>query len=271
MMVAGYRARATAAGSSLCDDPWAAALAGEEGHALSEEFDRLQPDMEMWIAVRTALIDAVVRELTSPPAQFAQAVILGAGLDTRAARLHREGVRWFEVDHPATQAEKRRRLAALEGFPAEAATYVPCDFEHQDFVDRLGAAGFDAGAPAVVVWEGVTPYLTEEAVRATLRRMAWACDPRTTIVFDTVGRKMAEGSSSHAADQRTGDRLDGLGEPIRWGTNDVLPLLYEEGFRKVHVATFDEAALNLTGTYDRSRKWRFQFLVRASVAGSEGP
>jgi hypothetical protein len=82
---------------------------------------------------------------------------------------------------------------------------------------------------------------------------------------------MAEGSSRHPEDQRTGDQLVGLGEPIRWGTNDVLPLLYEEGFRKVHVTSFDEAALNLTGTYDRARKWRFQWLVRASVAALEGP
>jgi hypothetical protein len=56
--------------------------------------------------------------------------------------------------------------------------------------------------------------------------------------------------------------------PIRWGTDDPLPLLYEEGFRRVQVTSFDEAALDLTGTYDRQRRWRFQSLVTARVAGN---
>jgi methyltransferase (TIGR00027 family) len=268
MMVAAYRARATAAGSPLCRDPWAAALAGEEGHALADSLDRLQTEMETWIAVRTAFIDRHVRDLTGPRCRFRQVVVLGAGLDTRAARLDVDAS-FYEVDHPATSAEKQARMARLDGYPSDAATYVPCDFERDDFLDRLVAAGFDREAPAAVVWEGVTPYLTETAVRATLRRIAEGCEPRTSVVFDTVGRKMAEGSSSHHADRDTGAMVDAVGEPIRWGTDYPLPLLFEEGFRKVRVVSFDEAALELTGTYDRARKWRFQSIVTASVAAPE--
>jgi methyltransferase (TIGR00027 family) len=264
MMIAAYRGRVTAAGSPLCRDPWATALAGAEGATLARDFDRLQPQMELWVAVRTRFIDREIERGLERGDR--QVVVLGAGLDTRAARLAADGVVFFEVDHPATQDEKRRRLAAVEGFPAGAATFVACDFERDDFLERMVAAGFDADAPAVIAWEGVTCYLTEAAVRSTLRRIAAGCEPRTTLVFDTVGRRMASGRPGHDADRETAGMVDTLGEPLRWGTNDPLPVLYEEGFRKVRVVSFDEAALDLTGTYDRQRRWRFQSLVTASVS-----
>ena len=89
MLVAGYRARASAAGDPIISDPWAARLAGSEGEALTRQFDGPQPHLELWIAVRTAHLDARVRDLTGPRSSIAQVVILGAGLDTRAARLAR--------------------------------------------------------------------------------------------------------------------------------------------------------------------------------------
>ncbi len=265
MMVAAYRARATANDSPFCRDPWAAALAGDEGLALADAFDRLQPEMELWVAIRTAWLDRAIADILAAGAR--QVVLLGAGLDTRAARLHADGVRFFEVDHPNTQAEKRRRIDELPEYPRDAATYVACDFERDDFLDRLAASGFAPREPAALVWEGVTPYLTEAAVRATLRRIATHCHRATTVLFDTVGRRMADGATRHDGDRETLSMVGTLGEPIRWGTNDPLPLLYEEGFRKVRVTSFDEAALDLTGTYDRERRWRFQSLVAASVGG----
>ncbi len=269
MMVAAYRARASGSASPLFTDPWADALAGEQGYALARQMDGLQPEMELWIAVRSASIDRHLRHLLGPRCGFSQVIILGAGLDTRAARLASEGVRFFEVDHPATQAEKRRRTAELPGFPTSAATYVPCDFERDDFLDGLVSAGFRPDRPAAVVWEGVACYLTEAAVRATLRRIATGCEARTSIVFDTIGKKMVAGSSTNEADRNTGLMVDALSEPVRWGVDDPLPLLFEEGFRKIVVTTFDQATLELTGTYDRARRWRFQLLVTASVAAPQ--
>ena len=40
-------------------------------------------------------------------------IIVGAGYDGRAIRYARPGVRWFEVDHPATQRDKLERLERL--------------------------------------------------------------------------------------------------------------------------------------------------------------
>jgi methyltransferase (TIGR00027 family) len=157
-MVAAYRGRATARPEPLCVDPWAAALAGEEGDAIARRFDAGFPHMELWIAVRTAYLDDKVRQLGAHPFDVRQVVILGAGLDTRAARLASPGVRFFEVDQPATQADKLERLRTLHAYPIGAANYVSCDFEHEDFLDRLASVGFRADEPATILWEGVVPY-----------------------------------------------------------------------------------------------------------------
>src|SRR5688500_2926243 len=122
LLVCGYRARASARDNPLCTDPWAAAFAGEEGIELSRQMDAAFPPGELWIALRTAFLDRGVTQMLDGGAR--QVVVLGAGFDARAARLARPGVRFFEVDHPATQDEKRKRAAAIPGYPVDAPTYV---------------------------------------------------------------------------------------------------------------------------------------------------
>lgn len=108
---------------------------------------------------RTRFIDDVV---TAAMTGDTQCVLLGAGYDTRAHRLPAlAGRRVFEVDHPATQAKKRSVLGA-------GPVYVPVDFERDDLRTSLVEHGFDPGRPSVFVWEGVTNYLTAEAVDTTL-------------------------------------------------------------------------------------------------------
>src|SRR5690349_9365080 len=178
LMVCAYRARASKWDKPIMVDPWAEAIAGDEGHAIARALDAKHPPMELWLALRVAYLDRMVG-LAVDRLGVRQVVILGAGYDTRAARLPRAGVQFFEVDHPATQAAKRARLAELDGYPVDAATYVTCDFERDDPVDRLVASGFSVRDPALVIWEGVVAYLTEPVVRATASRLATGLDPRS--------------------------------------------------------------------------------------------
>jgi methyltransferase (TIGR00027 family) len=264
LMVCAYRARASKWPKPLFVDPFAEALAGADGEAIAARLDPKFPPMGLWLALRVAYLDRVVQRAIEE-LSIRQVVILGAGYDTRAARLPRSGVRFFEVDHPATQAAKRDRLASIPGYPLDAATFVSCDFEHQDPIDRLAANGLVPTDPAVVIWEGVVMYLTEPAIRATASRLAAGLDPRSLVAFDFVGKKFAAGQSASQSDRETAAYVGELGEPLRHGTDDILPLLYDCGFRWARSLDFNELALEMLGDYKRERMFRFQHVALASA------
>jgi methyltransferase (TIGR00027 family) len=267
IMVAAYRGRASTGANPVCDDPWALRLAGPEGEALSRRWDEHSPSMELWMGLRTRYIDDCV--LRALGRGVRQVVILGAGLDTRAARLGREGVRFFEVDQPASQSDKRERLSRFEGYPMAAATFVPCDFERDDFIERLQQAGFNTTEPACLVWEGVIYYLREEAARSTLGRIAAELDPRSLLVFDYLNTKMAKSSPRlRQEDRAMKGIIEELGEPMQFGIDDPTPLMAELGYRFLRTVSFDELALEYTGTYARERFFRFQSIALAGA--SEG-
>jgi len=264
LMVCAYRARASTWPQPIMTDRWAAALAGDEGQRIAAGFDRHWPAMETWLALRVAYLDRLVA-LATDRLSVRQVVILGAGYDTRAARMPKSGVRYFEVDHPDTQAAKRARLAALPGYPVDAATYAPCDFEREDPVDRLRAAGLSTRVPTLVLWEGVVPYLTEAAVRATATTLARGLDPRSLLAFDFVGKNLAAGQKLSAQDHGMRDFIGDLAEPVRFGADHLTPLLADCGFGWVRAVTFDELALEAGAGYDRDRGFRFQRVVLAAA------
>jgi methyltransferase (TIGR00027 family) len=103
-----------------------------------------------------------------------QYVVLGAGLDTFAYRnpYDAQGLRVFEVDHPATQAWKRALLGKVRIEEPASLTFVPVDFETQTLPERLISCGFQADAPAYFSWLGVVMYLTRETVMSTLAFVA---------------------------------------------------------------------------------------------------
>ncbi|MBX3160131.1 MAG: class I SAM-dependent methyltransferase [Deltaproteobacteria bacterium] len=264
LMVCAYRARASKWPQQLFEDPWAEAIAGPEGHAIAARLDAVFPPMELWLGLRVAYLDRMIARSVDALG-VRQVVILGAGYDTRAARLPRAGVRFFEVDHPATQAQKRERVGRLPGYPVDAATYVACNFEREDPIECLVANGLAASEPTLVIWEGVVPYLTEGAVRATAARLAAGLDPRSLVAFDFVGKKFAAGQDLSDKDRETRAYVGDLGEPIRYGTDDILPLLYDSGFRWVRSLDFNELALELLGDYRRDRQFRFQHIALAAA------
>src|SRR5262245_24132695 len=120
-------------------------------------------------SARIAFFDAAVERYLGDAGQF---VILGAGFDSRAYRLPRgTAIRSFEVDAPQTQAVKRGMLAKA-GIDASGVTFVAADFETEDWLAMLVAAGFRPEEPALFLWEGVTMYLDRDAVEDTLRKIA---------------------------------------------------------------------------------------------------
>jgi methyltransferase (TIGR00027 family) len=126
--------------------------------------------------VEDALAEAVARGVR-------QYVVLGAGLDTFAYRSPYPELRVFEVDHPATQGWKQELLADTHVTVPPGAAFVPVDFMRQTPAGELPKAGWNKAQPTFFSWLGVTPYLTRDAVLATLSFVA-SCPKGSEIVFD---------------------------------------------------------------------------------------
>jgi methyltransferase (TIGR00027 family) len=109
------------------------------------------------LAARFLWFDAQVTQALD--AGIEQIAIIGAGYDSRAWRLRRDGVRFFELDHGETQQDKARRA------PGPGPVYVEADLTAQSAAEALLKHGLDPSRPALFVVEGVTMYLEEEVVR----------------------------------------------------------------------------------------------------------
>src|SRR5207248_8361300 len=112
--------------------------------------------MVPYLAARTAFFDRVV--VRSLDAGVTQVVIAAAGYDGRALRYAKPGVRWFEVDHPDTQVDKRARLEHLD-IDTPHVAFVAADFSVDDVAAGLAAAGHDRSQASLFLCEGVAIYL----------------------------------------------------------------------------------------------------------------
>lgn len=193
-----------------------------------------QPPMIHQAVARTTFHDqALARHLP----QVEQLVILGAGFDTRSYRLPPgTAVRCFEVDTPRTQRVKREALAKA-GVESGHVTFVPANFEEEDWFARLVEAGFDPARPAYFLWESVTMYLDRKAVEQTLRRVS---GPGSVVAFDyftTMILRSGDPFSTYA--RWTTDRIK---EPFRFGIDqeDVPGLLESCGLRMEEQLSFNQ-------------------------------
>ena len=156
------------------------------------------------------------RLLEAVSAGVSQYVILGAGFDTFSLRHNApaDRLRVFELDHPATQTEKRKRLRAINGSLPVNLKLVAIDFETERLDKALLDAGFNPQSPAVFSWLGTTYYLSKQAIRDTLGQITKVAAPGSRIVLDY---KMPRHFISKS-DQALVDKLDRfvarLGEPM---------------------------------------------------------
>ena len=126
------------------------------------------------------------RLMDAVSAGIGQYVILGAGLDSFSMRQDGllDTLRIFELDHPATQAMKRDKVASVFGEIPANLVFVPIDFETDHLDDALVRAEFDPQTPSFFSWLGTTYYLTKDAIRETLARIAGVAAPGSRMVLD---------------------------------------------------------------------------------------
>jgi methyltransferase (TIGR00027 family) len=198
------------------EDPLAVTILGVDGEQLvRRSLAQSRPERRLLRALMVARSRFVEDELrTRVERGVRQYVLLGAGLDTFAYRnpYASLGLRVFEVDHPATQAWKRQMLAAAGLTPSPALTFAPLDFEHDTVEAGLQRAGFRDAETALFAWMGVVPYLTLDAITATLRFIAGLA-PATAVVFDYGEPPSAFSLVHRAMFEMAAQRVAALGEP----------------------------------------------------------
>ena len=126
-------------------------------------------------------------------------VILGAGMDTRAYRIARlSDVPVFEVDLPVNIDRKQTAVEHAIGAPPPSVHLVPFDFEKGDLIGALTEHGYRHDMRTFFIWEGVTQYLSAEAVRATLEALR-AAHSASRLVFTYVRRDFIDGKNMYGA------------------------------------------------------------------------
>ena len=225
-------------------DPLALPILGQDADgaiALAKERPERR-GLRLFIAMRSRFAEDSARRAIDKGVR--QILVLGAGLDTFAYRLERTPeLRIFELDHPATQAEKRRRLNEAQIAEPQHVSYVAHDFESGSMTAALKAAGLDPDKGAFVLWLGVTPYLTEEAVLATLGELA-SWPGGAEVVFDyTNPPNLLTDSAARAHHEQMAERVAASGEPFRcyFESTELHARARELGFSDIE--DLDRAAL----------------------------
>lgn len=182
---------------------------------LCHYIDHRWPGSRTSLIARTRLIDEYVTLALANG--IAQLVILGAGLDSRAYRIAGvERTRLFEVDHPNTSVVKQAHIVRTSGVLPEHVHYVAVDFRRDQVRESLTAAGFDGFRPSLFIWEGVSNYLTEDAVRSTLSFIG-SLAPGTTLAFTYVDEAVLRDPTVFAGGSEVQRTIARLKEPWTFG------------------------------------------------------
>ena len=248
------------AGRRILNDPYAAAFLRHPSLNLIARswllsrlmvgfLNRWSPGAQEMLALRARLVDDLAVDMT---AELEQIVILGAGFDTMALRI-KDALRTvtvFEVDHPATQAVKREAFARV-GIPGDI-RFVAMDFERDDFVGKLRAAGFESGQRSLIVCLGVTCYLTIQAITRAMNQIAALGGAGTLFVFDYIQAEVIDGTSQNGEALSKARRMARLGEPWLFGLSQeqVPDYLASFGFKLIK----DYAGAELRGRYCPKRR-----------------
>ena len=227
-------------GARLFKDPLALTILGDDARLVEDSARanaqalNLHRGMRLFVAGRSAIAEARLKNAVEARG-VTQLVVLGAGLDTFAYRNpFDDRLKVFEVDHPATQAWKRRRLGEVGIAVPPTLTYAPVDLETENLIEALQIAGFDPARRSFFLWLGVVPYLTRDAIRATLSQIA-GLPGGAEVIFDYSDPPETLGKRARAAHKARAERVARVGEPFlsNFEPADLHAELTSLGFSKI--------------------------------------
>lgn len=225
----------------ICFDPYARSFVSPALYNFVKLFDTLGwsekkgPGVMGFLTVRERHIDEYLK--LQIEAGIQQLVILGAGFDARAYRFEdiMNGIKVFEVDHPASQKDKLQKLNKIFGKIPAHVTYVSIDFNTQNLADRLFECGYSKALKTLFIWQGVTQYLTSEAVDDTLRFICENSGEGSSVIFDYMYPSLLDGTikRGEVANMRSKQWLSG--ESMVYGIPEgkAVEFLQTRGFTNI--------------------------------------
>lgn len=249
----------------ICYDPFAEQLLGARYKAgLFTRFlrDGIEKLIEArfaghhyYVIARTRYIDDFLQDQLLEAVQ--QVVILGAGFDSRAYRFSDQlgNVVVFEVDHPATSAEKQVKVHRALASAKNSVVYVPVDFNTEVLAEELRNHGYQDDSRTVFLWEGVTPYLSADAVDDVLQFVLSSSGSGSLLIFDYVVKSILEGSCDMRGARNEFEKMNRGNEPLVFGIEEgeAGAFLSARGFRDV----VDVGSAELTERYFANNPGRY--------------
>ena len=264
-------------GQRICYDPYARQFVSPLLYKFVRFFDKIGysevkgPGVMGFLAVRERHIDEYLKIQLANGLE--QLIILGAGLDARAYRFDelKNGVKIFEVDHPASQATKLEKLKQLFGSQPAHVTYVGIDFNTQRFDQRLFESGYDEHLKTLFIWQGVTQYLMPEALDSTLAFIAEHSGPGSTVIFDYMYPTLLDGTIKRGEVANMRSKRWVSNEMMTFGIPEgkIIEFLEQRGFTQVQ----DADAKYLHATYftgeNAKRTVAYGYAIASAVVKSK--
>jgi methyltransferase (TIGR00027 family) len=229
---------------AILDDPFAMKILGEDEKEVVQ-FANAHPQASigrLFVAARSRIAEEALSKAVEK--EVRQIVILGAGLDTFALRNPHGArqIRIYEVDHAATQAWKRQRLAEAQIALPPSLIFVPVDFERDDLGEKLVAAGLQQNSRAFFAWLGVVPYLTQDAVGRTLDYISSI--QNSEVVFDYMEPPEASSEELRQLERERTEQLKKMEERSlsRFEPAGMAAILRSHGFCAIEDISFEEIA-----------------------------
>ncbi len=226
----------------ICNDPYAKFFISSHLTVLGKIYlphkialwlhEKILPGFYNSIIARVRFIDDYTQECINNNIQ--QIVLLGAGYDTRAYRLSKndDAIQFIEVDHPATQKQKKEKLISIFGKLPTHVTFVPIDFSKESF-ERLLESEFNPKLKTLFIWEGVSMYLTKQDVDKTLTFIKNHSGIGSSVIFDYFSSSVPDGTCKLIEAKRIKWAVEKTGEPFKFGMGkeEMAYFLNDKGFQ----------------------------------------
>jgi len=225
-VVAEYRAEENREPAPIYQDRVVGLFLSDVSREAAERVSVRFPPVKDMVKTRTRYFDDMLdAEIT---AGIGQVVILGAGLDTRAVRKQSAGVRFFEIDDPATMELKRRRY--VDAHIDAGVTLIPGNYVTDGLIDLLRSHGFEFDVPTYLIWEGNVMYMPLAHDKDTILQLKRHIG-RCRLSFDYLTEAVIAKTTGDADLRILVESFEAMGAPWLSGVDDIHGLAGELGVR----------------------------------------